>query len=130
MPQRILIVDDEDTVRTFLETLLRRAGYEVLVADSVREGRHVLKQGAPDLLITDVRLDGYNGLQLIATIDRPIPAIVITGFVDPVIAADAYSMGARVLAKPIVAAHLLALVNDLLPTVQEHEDYSGQERPT
>jgi FixJ family two-component response regulator len=48
----------------------------------------------PDLLIADVRLGEYNGLQLLASTTQPTAAIIITGHPDPVIEADAHRMGA------------------------------------
>ena len=111
---RVLIVEDDAATRSGLGTLLQRAGYDVLVTDSVPEGRRALEEGAPDLLIADVRLGEFNGLQLIAMSPRPIPAIVVTAFVDPALEADARRLGAHYLVKPIAPAVLLALVEELL----------------
>ena len=111
---RVLVVEDDVATRNGLETLLQRAGYEVLATDSVPEGRRALEEGAPDLLITDVRLGEFNGLQLIAMSPRPIPAIVVTAFVDPALELDARRLGAHYLVKPIVTATLLALVDEQL----------------
>jgi ActR/RegA family two-component response regulator len=54
----------------------------------------------PHLLITEIRLDSYNGLHLIAMAPKPIPAIVITGYPDRAVEADARRLGAEYLAKP------------------------------
>ena len=94
--------------------LLQRAGYDVIATDSVPEGRRALEEGAPDLLIADVRLGEFNGLQLIAMSGRPIPAIVVTAFVDPALEADARRLGAHYLVKPITPGVLLSLVEELL----------------
>ena len=64
----------------------------------------MLAESQPDLLITDVRLDAYNGLHLVAMAPRPIPAIVVTGFADPSIEADARRLGADYLVKPILVS--------------------------
>jgi DNA-binding response OmpR family regulator len=109
-----LIVEDDTATRNGLEMLLQRAGYEVLATDSVPEGRRALEEGAPDLLIADVRLGEFNGLQLIAMSGRPIPAIVVTAFVDPALEADARRLGAHYLVKPVTPAVLLSLVEELL----------------
>lgn len=111
---RVLVVEDDVATRNGLETLLQRAGYEVLATDSVPEGRRALEEGAPDLLITDVRLGEFNGLQLVAMSPKPIPAIVVTAFIDPALELDARRLGAHYLAKPIEPATLLALVEELL----------------
>ena len=64
------------------------------------EGRRVLEQERPDLLIVDLRLQGFNGLQLLHVNPRPIPTIVVTGFPDDVLQADARRLGAEYMVKP------------------------------
>jgi DNA-binding NtrC family response regulator len=110
----ILLVEDDDATRVGLSTLLQRAGYEVVASESVQEGRNLLKEDSPDLLITDVRLGAFNGLQLLAMSPRPIPAIVTTGFPDPVLEAEARQLGAKFLLKPVEPGNLLALVAEML----------------
>jgi DNA-binding response OmpR family regulator len=68
------------------------------------------------LLITDIRLGAFNGLQLLtmSLAGPPIPAIVTTGFPDPVLEAQAREFGATFPLKPIQPAELLTLVKDLL----------------
>jgi DNA-binding NtrC family response regulator len=115
MPKRILVVDDEDGMRGFLFTILARAGYEVVAADSVQAGRALLDEEVqPDLLITDVRLGNFNGLQLLAMRPLSIPAIVVTGFPDPVLEAEARQFGATFVLKPFEPAELLTIVEELL----------------
>ena len=116
---KVLVVEDDAATRRGLETLLRQAGYDVLVADSVPQGRKALEEGAPDLLITDVRLGEFNGLQLLATSTRPIPAIVATAFADSALEIEAARLGAHYLLKPIVPAVLLTLVEELLAERQQ-----------
>ena len=111
---RILVVDDDDGMRTFLSTILARAGYIVVTAESVRAGSSALEGASADLLITDVRLGESNGLQLLARNPRAVPAIVITGFPDSVLEAQAREFGAAFLLKPIEPAGLLTLVAELL----------------
>ena len=82
-PSRLLIVEDHDATRLGLTALLTRAGYDVQSAGTFAEGRKLLAAQAPDLLIADVRLGEYNGLQLIAAAPRSIASIVLTGFPDP-----------------------------------------------
>jgi len=114
VPHKILVVDDEDGMRTFLFTILTHAGYDVVTAEGVQVGSRALDEGSPDLLITDVRLGKFNGLQLLAMNPRGVPAIVMTGYPDPVLEADARQLGARFLLKPIEPARLLTLVAELL----------------
>ena len=111
---KVLVVEDDAATRGGLETLLRQAGYDVVVADSVPQGRKALENEAPDLLITDVRLGEFNGLQLLATSKRPIPSIVATAFADPALEIEAARLGAHYLLKPISPPVLLTLVEQLL----------------
>ncbi len=107
MPRRVLIVDDDEDCLSGLQQLLENAGHEVLVASTFEEGRRLLKTAAPDMLIADVRLGSFNGLQLIATNQLKIPVVVISGFDDVVLQAEARAMGADYLVKPISPAALL-----------------------
>ncbi len=94
-PRKILIVDDDDATRRGLTTLLSEAGYTVLPSASLKSAMEALAKDEPDLLITDVRLQGYNGLQLVAMSPRQIPTIVVTGFPDRMLETDAHKMGAE-----------------------------------
>jgi DNA-binding NtrC family response regulator len=114
MRHRILIVDDDDGMRIFLSTILERAGYDVVTAEGVQVGRRAMDEASPDLLITDVRLGKFNGLQLLAMNPRAVPAIVMTGYPDPVLEAEARQLGAPFLLKPIKPSGLLTLVAELL----------------
>jgi two-component system response regulator PilR (NtrC family) len=101
MPYKILIVDDDTVTRDGLASLVADAGYETVAVSDVPAALQVLADQAIDLLITDVRLDSFNGLHLIATAVRPIPSIVVTGFDDPCIKGDARKLGADFLVKPV-----------------------------
>jgi FixJ family two-component response regulator len=114
MPPRVLVVDDDDGARTGLQELLEAAGYETVAAATFQDGRRALHESAPDLLIADVRLGEFNGLQLVAAAPRRIPTIVITGFLDPVLEAEARSFGADFLLKPVSPSALLAMVDKKL----------------
>ena len=111
--KKILLVEDDDATR-WPSSLLERAGYDVVATEGMQEGRSALEEASPDLLIADVRLGAFNGLQLIAMSPRPIPTIVTTGFPDPVLESEARQFGAKFLLKPIEPANLLTLVAELL----------------
>jgi len=112
----ILIVEgDRDTLAGWVR-LLHAAGYCVTGAASFEDARHAVK-AAPDLLITEVRLGAYNGLQLVirARAHNPhLPAIVLTGFSDVVIKAEAERLGAIYVEKPVDAERLLKIVANAL----------------
>ena len=100
-----------------MQTHLERAGYDVIAADAVPSGLHILRLEAPDLLITALRVEGINGLQLVAMSPKPTPAIVISDLSDRVLEREARDMGAEFLMKPVHPAVLLAAVQTKLSTV-------------
>jgi DNA-binding response OmpR family regulator len=110
VPLRILIVDDDEATLRAFRLLLERANFEVVTATNFNDARFALTQNPPDLLITDIRLGEYNGLQLVATSSRSIPAIIVTGYPDTVLEAEAHRLGAEYLVKPISAATLMNFV--------------------
>jgi DNA-binding NtrC family response regulator len=114
MASKILIVEDDNANRTGLVQLLRGAGYDAIGAATFEQGRQLLVAEHPDLLITDIRLEGFNGLQLIITQLHPIPAIVITGFADRILETEAKHLGADYLVKPFSPQALLTLIAEKL----------------
>jgi DNA-binding response OmpR family regulator len=111
---KILLVEDDDATRTGYGEFLRLAGHDVIAASSYQEGRHAAVTESPDLLITDLRLEGFNGLQLLLLSPQPVPTIIVTGFHDQVLEAEARRAGAEYIVKPISPATLIALVESKL----------------
>jgi two-component system, response regulator RegA len=116
---RVLIVEDDEATRIGFEQFLREAGYETIAASTFEDAVRALRENDPDILIADVRLGEYNGLQLVATLRRPIPSIIITGFRDPVLEADARKLGADYLVKPIWPAEVKSLIERKLGEAAE-----------
>jgi DNA-binding response OmpR family regulator len=110
MAAKILIVDDDQATRLGLTELLEAEGHSVTAVATLHEGLEVVRSGAPDLLIADVRLGAFNGLQLLMANLHSLPAIMISGFADPVLEAEARKAGAEYMVKPIDPARLLILV--------------------
>jgi DNA-binding NtrC family response regulator len=81
----ILVVDDEPTVRSQLCRLYEQSGYRVETAGSAEEALGQLAQGGIDFVITDIKLPGISGADLIATMQESypdVPVIAITGYLD------------------------------------------------
>ena len=79
---RILVVDDEESIRSLLQTILQRRHHDVLLAVSGAEGLEQFRQHAPDVTILDLKMTGMTGLQVLRTIraEAPMaPVIVLTG---------------------------------------------------
>jgi len=110
---RVLIVEDDDAARAGLIRLLTGRGHEVFAAAAFEDGKRLLRAHHPDVLITDVRLGAFNGLQLLLSDRTHVHAIVLTAYSDHVLESEARKLGAHFLLKPVVPDQLLDLVEDL-----------------
>ncbi len=122
----VLVVDDDASLRRTLELRLREEGYRVLTAESAEHALARLAVDPPDLVITDVRMGGMDGLALFAEIQRDqplVPVMILTAHGNVPDAVDATRKGAfAYLTKPIEASELLRQVRAAL-------DGAGDERP-
>jgi excisionase family DNA binding protein len=111
---RILVVEDDDSVRTLLAKALDLADYEVHVAPDGHIGLERLAQYSYDLLIADLNLPGLDGLSMARQARRSTPAlpvIIITGHSTERTAIDAANLGvAGYLTKPLRIPRVLATV--------------------
>jgi len=114
----ILIVDDEEDIRRLLAMALQRAGFTVSTASGGSEALEALRAGAYDLVVTDLRMPGMSGLDLLRRVAecRPLTkGIVLTGFGSIESAVEATKLGAdNYLTKPIVIDELLRTVRHTL----------------
>jgi len=114
--KRILLVDDDRQVLKYLTETLQEEGYDTVACDRFQDAKALLATGRPDLLLTDIRLGAYNGLQLgfYARDHHPgLPVIVLTGYEDPTLRGEAERSGALFLIKPVPRATLLDTVRKL-----------------
>src|SRR5262245_41773499 len=116
--ERILIVDDDDNIRTLLKSRLTANGYLVQLTDNGLEAFKMIKKGRPDLIIMDVFVPHLDGLSLFQELQddeelKNIPVLVISGtksmreIFQP-------SRTAKFMAKPFEAKDLLAVVKDCI----------------
>lgn len=94
---RLLIVDDEPEIVFFLEVLFLEKSYSVMTASTPDEALQLLANHNPEILITDIRMPGMNGLELIARakeIHPDLECIVLTAYEQVDYAIDAVSLGA------------------------------------
>lgn len=106
MNPKILIIDDEVDVLEFQKSYLTRRKYDVLTAANTPLGLEAVKNGSPDIVFCDLRLEtDTSGLNIIEEIKKIKPEIIvylITGIIDRDIEEKAISEGAKeVLHKPI-----------------------------
>jgi CheY-like chemotaxis protein len=83
--KRILVVDDEQSIRLLFQEELTDAGYEVATADSGEEALRMVKNQKPDLITLDIRMaqmDGSEFLQELRKMYRDLPVIVCTAYDD------------------------------------------------
>jgi two-component system response regulator PilR (NtrC family) len=96
-PARVLVVDDERSMRELLSIVLRRDGYEVLIAEDGAAAVELLKRERVDILITDIRMPQMNGVDLLREAKRIAPdivSIVMTAFASTETAVEALRLGA------------------------------------
>ena len=123
--RRVWVVDDDRSVRFVLATALRDAGYEVDGFENAASALAALRvRGAPDLLFTDVRMPGEDGLKLLDRLKAAhpqLPVIVMSAYTDVASTASAFRGGAHeFLSKPFDLDDAVALAARALPagTVQ------------
>lgn len=102
---RILVVDDDPSVREFLVAALTAEGHAVVAAEGGQRGIELFQEGAFDLVVTDVRMPGTTGLELLRTIKRLSPdveVIVVTAHASVDTAIEALRDGAYdLITKPL-----------------------------
>jgi len=118
MKIRILIVDDELSMREFLTILLEREGYEVVSAASAADALAHLEKGLFGLVISDVQMPGLNGIELLGRIKSSAPdtaVLMITAFSEAEQAVEAMKLGAYdYIAKPFKIEEVKQLVKNAL----------------
>lgn len=115
----VLVIDNDHGVLDAMETLLVGWGCHVFMAESTKGALDVLYSGAvqPDLVLADYHLDLGNGVDAVQAVrvrmGVAVPAVVLTADSSPSVHRSARELGCAVLRKPVRAAALRALVNQL-----------------
>ncbi len=97
MKPRILVVDDEESIREFLEIMLKKEGYEVTLAEDGAKAKDVLAKKSFDMVISDLQMPNMTGLELLKHVTTSYPELVfmmITAFGTTESAVEAMKMGA------------------------------------
>ena len=96
--QRLLIVDDEQSMRELLEHVLAREGYHVETAENGRVALERMKEYAFDLVISDIQMPDMTGIELLEQVRATSPetvVIMITAFATVDTARQAFKLGAE-----------------------------------
>ncbi len=94
---KILIIDDEHSIRETLEMFLREKGYEVATSEDGEKGLESVQRERPDIVILDIRLPGMDGLEVLRRIkekEEDIHVIMITAYHDIETTKQAMKLGA------------------------------------
>ncbi len=110
---RVLVVDDEASIRDLLSKMLALADYDVDVADDGRAALERMRKGSYDLLITDLNMPGMDGLTVIheaRRLNEHLPVIIVTGFSTEASAIEAANLGVSgYLTKPFKVPKVLSV---------------------
>ena len=116
--EHILVIDDDPSVRFFVQETLRRVGYAVIGVASAEEALEHLASAPPILMVVDLQLAGMSGLKLLEKLcglGQNIPAVVLTAHNVPINARQALALGAvDFVPKPCTTAELREAVRSAL----------------
>ena len=134
---KILIVDDEFSMREFLTILLEKEGFIVIASEDGESALKKLRSNKIDLMISDIRMPGMGGLKLlekVKEIDSSIPVVMITAYASPEDAVNAMKNGAYdYITKPfkvdeikdIISAAIATRGDSDLPIKKDTRDFEG-----
>ncbi|HPL88054.1 MAG TPA: sigma 54-interacting transcriptional regulator, partial [Deltaproteobacteria bacterium] len=116
---RILIIDDEESIRDGCQQILSRQGYEVVCSADGASGLELAKTGMFAVILLDIRMPKIEGLEILRILKKEHPVsskiIVITGFGTIQLAVEAMRLGAQnFITKPFNASELKSAVQECL----------------
>ncbi|MFY0615769.1 MAG: response regulator [Hyphomicrobiaceae bacterium] len=118
--RRILLAEDEDSMRGFLERALINAGYEVVAFADGIQAYERLQEEPFSLLLTDIVMPEMDGIELArkaSELDPTLKIMFITGFAAVTLNTDAAPNDARVLSKPFHLKELVSEIDGLLADI-------------
>ena len=120
---RILLAEDDTSMREYLQRALQRVGYEVSAVGCGTQAMPLLETEHFDLLLTDIvmpEMDGIELAQKASAIDPAIRVMFITGFAAVALKAGRKTPDAKVLSKPFHLRDLVAEVERMFMTEDQH----------
>jgi DNA-binding NtrC family response regulator len=118
MDEKILIIEDEDTLRESLSRVFTREGYQVVAVNSAEPAVALLQDGFFDLILTDIILPGITGIELLKWIKETVPdqvVIIMTAYASLETAVETLRSGAHdYIVKPIIHEEIKQIVKSAL----------------
>ena len=118
MDERLLIVEDEDTLRESLTRVFSREGYQVVAVNSAEPALELFEEGSFDLIITDIILPGITGIELLKRVKEAAPeqvVIIMTAYASLETAVETLRSGAYdYIVKPIIHEEIKQIVKNAL----------------
>jgi DNA-binding response OmpR family regulator len=112
-PSTALVVEPNGPDMVLIKSALTSAGFIVTATDNFRDAGTLLIEAPPSLLVTEIRLGAYNGLQLAyrgRSARQPMAIVLTSAYPDPVLRRDVERMGATFFLKPVSEREFLAAV--------------------
>ena len=120
-PRSVLIVDDEELLRSILSTIITREGFSVLEAANGLEALTIMQQNPVELVITDVIMPEMDGMELLVQIKKDYPrtrVAVITGHPGNSTPEEAIANGAdHYILKPFQSDQICSALRDMAKTI-------------
>lgn len=125
---KILIIEDDAAFCQMLQKFLTKKEFEVIISFNAEEGKKKFKEDTFDLVITDLRLPNYDGIQLLSEIKAINPkaqVIVMTGYAEVTSAVNAMKKGAfDYISKPFTPEEIVMVINNALQQKNTSSDTS------
>jgi len=113
LPSTALVVDPNGADMALIKAALISAGFTVTEADNFKDAGALIIEAPPSMLVSEIRLGAYNGLQLAyrgKSVWPPMTIVLTSAYRDPVLQRDIERMGATFVLKPVTARELIAAV--------------------
>jgi CheY-like chemotaxis protein len=130
---RILVVDDEPSIRMLIRTILQSEGHSITTASNGREALEMVIENVPDLIVLDLMMPEMDGWHLLEELHirglrRHTRVVIVSGHYDPQgVSEDRRAHAHHFLPKPFDPSCLIELVNDALER-EPAELYQGKDR--
>ena len=112
---KVLLVEDDAAYRELLAERFRSSGYPITTACEAQEALRAAKAGPYDIIVSDIHLPGLSGLDLLRSLGKQFPFVLVSGAITPATRAKALGMGAAaVLPKPVRWTDLRQAVENAL----------------